>query len=68
MMYMAVKTTLAHRETNTGSPLFPRARDELSTAEFDAIIAKGLAQAKAGEFRSAEAVLHDLRKEVPTWR
>lgn len=65
---MAAKTTLAHRELNRGIPHDPCARDEMSAAEFNTIIAHGLTQAKAGESRPAEIVLHDLRKEVSTWK
>jgi len=46
----------------------PRARDEFTPTEFDMMIAKGLAQAKAGESRPAEEVLHELRSAVHTWR
>ncbi len=62
---MAAKTTLAHRKN---AEIFLRTRDELSAAEFNAMIAQGLSQAKSEESRPAEAVLHDLRKEVSTWR
>lgn len=57
---------LPHEELNFSE--IPRTRDEFTPTEFDVMIAKGLTQAKAGESRPAEQVLHELRDAVRRWR
>ena len=42
----------------------PIARDAISDEQFDAIMGKGLEQAKENESKPAEAVFADLRKRV----
>ena len=42
----------------------PSALDEMTRDEFNAMMAKGLAQAKANESRPAEDVLTDVRKNI----
>lgn len=45
----------------------PSALDEMTRDEFNAMMAKGLAQAKANESRPAEDVLTDVRKNIREW-
>ena len=45
-------------------PPAPVARDEMSDAEFDAMMARGLAEAKAGNARPAADVFAELRREM----
>ena len=45
----------------------PSALDEMTRDEFDAMMAKGLAQAKTNESRPAEDVLTDVRKNIREW-
>ena len=42
----------------------PAARDEMTAAEFDAMMQRGLAQAKADDARLAADVFADLRREA----
>ena len=41
--------------------------DEMSKDEFDSMMAKGLAQAKANESRPASDVLSDIRNNIKEW-
>lgn len=45
-------------------PSAPRARDELSAAEFDSMLSRGLEAAKAGSSVPAAAAFAELRREV----
>ena len=45
----------------------PTAVDEMSKDEFDSMMAKGLAQAKANESRPASDVLSDIRNNIKEW-
>ena len=45
----------------------PSALDEMTRDGFNAMMAKGLAQAKANESRPAEDVLTDVRKNIREW-
>lgn len=45
-------------------PAVPLARDELDKATFDAMMARGLADAKEGNSRAAADVFADLRRET----
>lgn len=45
-------------------PPAPMARDEMSDAEFDAMMARGLAEAKADKSRPAADVFGELRREM----
>ena len=45
----------------------PSALDEMTRDEFNAMMDKGLAQAKANESRPAEDVLTDVRKNIREW-
>ena len=45
----------------------PVALDEMTRDEFDAMMARGLAQAKANDSGPAEDVLADVRKNIREW-
>jgi addiction module RelB/DinJ family antitoxin len=45
----------------------PVAIEEMTKEEFDTMMEKGLAQAKANESRPAEDVLSDIRKNIREW-
>lgn len=45
----------------------PIARDEMTKDEFDTMMGRGLAQAKANESRPAEVVLADVKKNIREW-
>lgn len=45
----------------------PAALDEMTKEEFDVMMAKGLAQAKANKGRPAEDVLADIRSSIREW-
>lgn len=45
-------------------PTIPMARDEMDDAAFNAMMARGLDEAKAGESRMASDVFTDLRQEI----
>lgn len=45
-------------------PAVPAARDELDAAAFDAMMAQGLEEAKAGRARPAPEVFSQLRREI----
>ena len=45
----------------------PTAVDEMSKDEFDSMMAKGLAQARANESRPASDVLSDIRNNIKEW-
>ena len=45
-------------------PAVPAARDELDAAAFDAMMARGLEEAKAGRARPAPEVFSQLRREI----
>lgn len=43
-------------------------RDQIARAEFDAMMARGLDQARRDESRPASEVIADLRKDIHEWR
>lgn len=45
----------------------PAARDEMSRDEFDAMMANGLAQAKANDSRPAVDVICDIKSDIREW-
>ena len=45
-------------------PTVPVARDEMDTAAFDAMMARGLSEAKADKSRDLSDVFADLRREM----
>lgn len=45
----------------------PIARDEMREDAFNAMMAKGLAQAKANDSRPAEDVIADLKHDIREW-
>ena len=45
----------------------PVSVEEMTKTEFDAMMAKGLAQAKAGESRPAADVLKDIKSNIREW-
>ena len=46
----------------------PLARDEMSDTEFNAMMEKGLEQAKAGKGKTAAEVGKDLKKKMQEWQ
>lgn len=46
----------------------PMTHDQIARAEFDAMMARGLDQARRDESRLASEVIADLRKDIQGWR
>lgn len=46
----------------------PMARNEMTDKEFDSIMEKGLAQAKAGQGRPLSDVTRDMKRKIREWK
>jgi len=66
---MSIKDELDPNEENKAENMSKKVLnvDEMSKEEFDSMMAKGLAQAKANESRPASDVLSDIRNNIKEW-